>query len=164
MYPIFPVLAAGSSADWLASETLLDGLPHSCEVTGLILIFSRFKVTSRRSSWPCGLSLSTTCSHQCVPSQRHFQAPYSSMYTAPATGEARHAAAIKHVGQQAFGEAWNNIRSFTHDCYQLEELSAASLPDSMQPQHHDVDARLSGKAQISRTSVPSVPCRRSPAS
>ena len=65
MYPIFPVLAAGAgaacaSSDWLASETLLAGLLHRCEVTGLILIFSRFKVTSRRSSLLCGLSVSTT--------------------------------------------------------------------------------------------------------
>ncbi len=65
MYPIFPVLAAGGSADWLVSETLLDGLLHSCEVTGLILIFSLFNVTSRRSSRPCGWSFKTTCSHAC---------------------------------------------------------------------------------------------------
>ena len=64
MYPIFPEpSAAGASALGAASVTARLALPHSCEVTGLILIFSRFNVTSRTPSPLCGFSFSTTCGH-----------------------------------------------------------------------------------------------------
>ena len=45
MYPIFPVLSALGVSGPLTSVLLL-AWPHSCDVTGLILIFSRFRMIS----------------------------------------------------------------------------------------------------------------------
>ena len=42
MYPIFPELSTSGASGPLTSVLLL-AWPHSCDVTGLILIFSRFR-------------------------------------------------------------------------------------------------------------------------